>query len=209
MLSLDHLTVVAPSLGEGVDHVRACLDLDVPFGANHPEMGTHNRRLRLGDDVYLEIIAVDPNAPGPSGPRWFGLDRAEAVRSDWRDGARLRGWVARTGNIDAVLATHGGLFGGTVRIAEVAQFSLLPDGGLPMDGVLPSVIDRAGRGTPSTRMPDQGALLREFVLEHPSPTEVTALYEKLEIVRAPLVRNGPEARYVATIETPRGLKTLR
>ena len=31
MLKLDHLTVIAPSLAEGVEHVRNCLDLDVPF----------------------------------------------------------------------------------------------------------------------------------------------------------------------------------
>ena len=29
-LRLDHLTVIAPSLAEGVDHVRACLGLDNP-----------------------------------------------------------------------------------------------------------------------------------------------------------------------------------
>ena len=74
MLKLDHLTVIAPSLAEGVAHVRACLDLDVPFGQRHAYMGTHNHLLRLGDAVYLEIVALDPGAPPPGRPRWFGLD---------------------------------------------------------------------------------------------------------------------------------------
>ena len=58
-LRLDHLTVIAPTLSEGVAHVRHCLDLDVPFGTRHDYMGTHNHRLQLGNSVYLEIIALD------------------------------------------------------------------------------------------------------------------------------------------------------
>src|SRR5262249_12568508 len=116
VLSLDHITIIAPSLAEGVDHVRACLAIDVPFGTNHPDMGTHNRRLRLGETIYLEIIAVDPDAPRPSRPRWFGLDDTAAVRCRWQNGERLRAWVASTADIDAVLAAHGDLLGGKMRI---------------------------------------------------------------------------------------------
>ena len=31
-------------------------------GGRHPHMGTHNRLLSLGPDLYLEVIAVDPDA---------------------------------------------------------------------------------------------------------------------------------------------------
>lgn len=40
----------------------------------HPQFGTHNRCLGMEDGIYLEVIAVDPEAPPPSRPRWFGLD---------------------------------------------------------------------------------------------------------------------------------------
>ena len=210
MLSLDHLTVIAPSLSEGVEHVRSCLDIDVPFGTTHPNMGTHNHRLKLGDRTYMEIIAVDPTAASPSGPRWFGLDRTEAVRSDWTNGARLRAWVARTDDIDKALAGHDELFGGRLHFGPLDhdKFSLLSDGSLPMDGLLPSVIDRAGRESPVDKMEDFGAQLRDFVLEHPSPAEITTLFESLGIHGAPRVVGGPKARYFATIDTPRGIKTL-
>ncbi|HVI91731.1 MAG TPA: VOC family protein [Dongiaceae bacterium] len=46
LLKLDHLTVIAPTLTEGVSHVQNCLDLDIPFGTHHDYMGTHNHRLR-------------------------------------------------------------------------------------------------------------------------------------------------------------------
>ncbi len=59
MLKLDHLTVIAPTLAEGVLHVKSCLGLDVPFGTRHDYMGSHNHRLQLGNSVYLEIVALD------------------------------------------------------------------------------------------------------------------------------------------------------
>lgn len=211
MLYLDHLTIIAPSLAEGVEHVRACLDLDIPYGGTHPEMGTHNHVLRLGEAIYLEVIAIDPSAPPPSGPRWFGLGDLEAVRSYWANGERLRGWVARTDDIDAVLIGHGKLLGNKTRVSRggrYSHFSLLPNGGLPLGGVLPSVIDRAGRNPPSMTMSDHGARLRDLVLEHPFPAKVTALYEELGIRNPPHVQEGPRARCFATIDTAHGVKTL-
>lgn len=211
MLRFDHLTVIAPSLAEGVEHVRACLDLDLPYGGRHPEMATHNHLLRLGDDCYLEIIAVDPDAPAPAGPRWFGLGDAVAVRTHWERGERLRGWVARTDDMDAVLAAHGDLFGGWTRVSrggEESRFSLLPGGELPMGGALPSVIDRAGRPSPAPAMPDLGARLRDVVLEHPSPEGIEALYARIGIERPPRVKAGPALRYFALIGTGTGVRTL-
>jgi hypothetical protein len=208
MLSLDHLTIIAPSLSEGIDHIRACLDLDIEDGRTHPEMGTHNRRLRLGDAIYLEVIAVDPGAPAPSGPRWFGLDDLTTVRAHWMNGERLRGWVAHTDDIAAVLAAHGHLLGRRIAIGRNSHFSLLPDGALPFNGVLPSVIDRAGQGSPVLTMTERGAKLRDFVLEHPAPAVVTALYERLGIRNRPRVQEGPTMRYLATIETAGGVKQL-
>ncbi len=43
----DHLTVLAPTLPEGVARARLRLGVDMPTGGAHPfEMGTHNRLLR-------------------------------------------------------------------------------------------------------------------------------------------------------------------
>lgn len=111
MPKLDHLSVIAPSLKEGVEHVRACLGVDVPFGRKHANMSTHNHLLRLGDAVYLEIIAIDENAPPIVGPRWFDLDNHAAVRKAWDEGRRLRSWVASTGHFDRHMAEHASIYG--------------------------------------------------------------------------------------------------
>ena len=72
---LDHITVVAPSLDVGSRFVHQALGIEPGPGRTHPGMGTHNRLLALGEFVYLEVIAPDPDAPPVSRPRWFGLDQ--------------------------------------------------------------------------------------------------------------------------------------
>jgi hypothetical protein len=71
--SLDHLTVAALTLEQGVNYVQRVLGVAVPFGGAHPLMGTHNHLMQLGDGMFLEIIAPDP-AVTPKRTRWFGLD---------------------------------------------------------------------------------------------------------------------------------------
>jgi len=211
MLKLDHLTVIAPTLAEGVSHVRACLDLDVPFGQRHQYMGTYNHLLRLGGTVYLEIVALDPQADGPGRRRWFGLDDQGRVAADWADGRRLRGWVARTDAIDAIVAGREEIFGEKIPLPAVDpsfDFTIPRDGSLPLDGAAPSVIDRRGKPRSMAAIADLGARLRSFSLEHPDPGAVTALYRQLDIDHPPAVSRGRTLRYHAQIDTPAGPKQL-
>ena len=211
MLKLDHLTVIAPTLAEGVSHVRNCLDLDVPFGQRHSYMGTYNHLLQLGDTVYLEIVAFDPKADRPGRPRWFGLDDQNKVRTDWDEGRRLRGWVARTDAIDMVLAGREAIFGVKVALPMVDpsfDFAIPEDGSLPLDGAVPSIIDRRGKARSMASIADLGARLRSFTLLHPDPAAVAALYRDLDVDRPPVIVQSTPLRYRAQIETPRGPKEL-
>jgi hypothetical protein len=211
MLTLDHLTVIAPTLADGVAHVRHCLDLDVPFGQRHGYMGTHNHLLQLGGTTYLEIVALDPDGVHPGRARWFGLDDQKQVRRDWDAGRRLRGWVARTDAIDNILEGREAIFGRKVGLptdAPVFDFAIPDDGSLPWGGAVPSIIDRRGKPRSMASMADLGARLRGFSLEHPEAEAIAALLQELGTDREPIVSHGPELRYRAQIETPAGLREL-
>jgi hypothetical protein len=211
MLKLDHLTVIAPALSDGVSHVRDCLGLDVPFGSRHEYMGTHNHRLQLGNSVYLEIVAFDPEGKEPGRPRWFGLDNHATIKADWNSGRRLRGWVANTDIIGSVLARHRAIFGDEVSLPAADPsfgFTIPKDGALPLDGAVPSIIDHRGDSSYVASIPDLGARLHSFILEHPDPIGLKSLYEELAIDRPPAIIQGPVIRYRALIETASGLKEL-
>lgn len=211
MLKLDHLTVIAPTLREGVAHLRDCLGLDVPFGQRHHYMGTHNHLLQLGGSVYLEVVAIDPDGAKPPCPRWFGLDDQASVRANWESGRRLRGWVAGTDDIHAVLAGREAVFGQAVSLpwAEPAfEFSLRDDGGLPRDGAAPCLIDRRGKPRNMATIPDLGVKLVAFSLACPDPAAIAALYQSLQIDRPPAIMQGDVLRWRAQIATPAGVKEL-
>jgi hypothetical protein len=58
MLQLDHLAIIARSLAEGIEHVRACLDIDMPNRAIHAEEGAELR----DEDTEFFTFANGPSA---------------------------------------------------------------------------------------------------------------------------------------------------
>ncbi|WP_423836785.1 VOC family protein [Stutzerimonas stutzeri] len=91
---IDHITITAPSLSKGSDLVYESLGVRPQQGGEHPRMGTHNLLLRLGDSIFLEVIAINHAAARTLHARWFHLD---ALPPDAPP--RLACWVARTPSI--------------------------------------------------------------------------------------------------------------
>lgn len=211
MLKLDHLAIIAPSLEAGAEYVRETLGVEMPKGGKHPQMGTHNLLLRLGEGVFLEVIAIDPEAEPPKRQRWFGLDDTAAVQVAWDEGRRLGAWVARTSDLTGVLAKHGALLGRQVKVSRGDRewlFAVAEDGYLPYDGIAPSVMDWGARGNPASSMPDLGFRLKSFQIEHPEVSRVQKLHADLNIADPPAVVEGKRFRYMAEVDTPNGVKLL-
>ena len=209
---LDHLSIIAPTLEEGVKHVRESLDIDIPFGRKHVDMGTHNHLLSLGESAYLEVIAVDPQATAPSLPRWFGLDDSSTVRKAWDQGRRLRGWVASTRDIDRLLIKHGSLLGEKRRLfGGISEFffSVPYDGSLPMEGAAPSLIDRLGREPSIPPHAQLGCTLASVRLAHPQFEVLQNLIADLSVINAPQLAFGETFRMALVVDTPSGQKSLR
>lgn len=163
MLALDHIVVAAPSLAEGVAHVRDATGIEMPKGGEHPLMGTHNHLLRLGTDEFLEVIAVNPEAPAPSRPRWFGLDHPVQT-------PRLSHWVLRCDDMAVMRPLMPELLGPAIKVTrgDLSWHLTVPeDGSLPMAGVMPSLLEWHVSPLPPTRMQGAGVELRSLTLCHP------------------------------------------
>jgi len=161
---LDHVTIGCASLAQGIAYVHERLGVEVPAGGQHPRMGTHNRLMQVGDSVYLELIAIDPDAPPPGRPRWYALDEPwQQARIAERP--RPIAWIVRSSNIAADLTAHPEL--GTpeemTRGDLVWRISLRRDGVLPARGLLPVLIEWPS-GSPAARMPDLGVRLTRLRL---------------------------------------------
>ncbi len=182
MRELDHLVIAARTLEEGASWVERQLAVPMVAGGKHPLMGTHNRLLALGPGRFLEVIAIDPEAPPPGRPRWFELD-TPAMKARLARAPALIHWVERTDDIARELAGYGD----AVEVLEAARgryrwkIGVRADGALPGGGRLPTLIQWEGGLHPAADLPPSGCTLLAFE------------------------RTG---RLKATFSTPSGLRTI-
>jgi hypothetical protein len=196
---IDHIAVAAPTLAAGVQWVRERLGVEPRPGGRHERMGTHNHLLRLGEKLYLEVIAIDPAAPPPGRPRWFGLDRDSSLG--------LRTWVARTDDIGACAWT-----GTPERMTRGAlhwMITVSADGSMPMGGIAPTLIEwPAGARHPAQAMPDLGCSLVKLEGFHPEAEKIAAMLDRIGFQGPFSAVKSRTARLVAHIDTPGGMRLL-
>jgi hypothetical protein len=167
-IHLDHLVVAARTLEEGARWVEQRLGAAPAGGGKHTTMGTHNRVLSLGPEAYLEVIAIDPEAPAPPRPRWFSLDTPQ-MKARLAQGPALIHWVARTDDIERELARRGDA---DTEVLDLQRGDLrwrmaVPrDGLLREDGTLPTLIQWIS-ASPSALLPDAGIRMQQLLLRKP------------------------------------------
>jgi Glyoxalase-like domain len=199
---LDHLVVAAPTLERGAAWVFDRLGAACHPGGAHARMGTHNLLLRLGPGVYLEVIAIDPAAPHPGRPRWFGLD---ALAPDAEP--RLAAWVARTNDLAAAAAASPVALGPIESMARGVltwRLTVPPDGSVPLGGAAPLLIEWESGPHPADRLPDDRCALVRLEVAHPDPEQVTGMLAAIGFAGPVAVRRGDEPGLAALVSTPRG-----
>ncbi len=202
MMRLDHLAVCCATLAEGADHVEAALGLRPGPGGRHPLMGTHNLLLGLGD-VYLEVIAIDPDAPAPARPRWFDLDR-------FAGRPRLANWVAACDDLQAEIAQGPHGIGTPIELhrGDLRWRMAVPaDGRLPFDGLCPALIEWQGTAHPTAALSDHGARLTQLSFSHPDAAGLRAALGRRIVDPRLTFAEGPQ-RLAAEILTPAGPRHL-
>lgn len=204
---LDHLAIVAPTLEEGIAHVHTCLGVEPGPGGQHPLMGTHNRLVQLGGGRFLEVIAVDPEAPQPAAKRWFGLSDQDQVARDWQAGKRLKAYIVRSRALAYHAERQNPALGTVTRVTRgdlVWHFGVTGDGSMPLSGAGPNMMDWGERGSPVDNMAERGLHLRQFVVETAEPDRVGAFLADLQLADGPELRQAAETRLFAVIDTPDG-----
>jgi hypothetical protein len=204
MLILDHIAVAAETLAEGAAHVEAALGVQLSDVGHHERMGTHNRLLALGPGLYLEVIAINPDARPPAQARWFDLDAFTGP-------PRLTNWIARTDDLATALSGAPPGMGVPISFARGSflwQMGVPPDGKLPWDGAAPALIEWESAAHPAERLPDRGCRLRGLTVEHPEAEAMLTAYPALAGVDGVRVVTGPVKRLWAEIDTPTGRRFL-
>lgn len=210
---IDHLVVAAHDLSQGVEFVQRILGVRPEGGGRHLPQGTHNKVLRLGDDCYLEVLAIDPDGAKPDRPRWFELDSAR-MQQRLRETPRLLTWAVGTDQIDVLAARS---VYSEQKIAPMQrgslswQLTLTRDGHLPGDGLIPFLIQWSGDSHPAASMPESGCRLLSLHGQHPQPETIQPVISALGMESLFQVQAAPAnaaPSLAAQISTPSGIITL-
>lgn len=206
---IDHFTVGAQTLESGQTALAQTLGLQIPTGSKHDAMSTHNCVCQAGNESFLEMIAIDPEAPDPGRIRWFTLDDPN---TQGRIAVRPRAlcWVVNTSDLDAVVAAS------PIDLGEIVDFqrgdrtwrlTVPRDGSLPMGGVIPAFIEWSPGPHPSTGQQDIGLNLRAIHLQHPEPETLISMLKTLQVDHLATVSQGALGLSFE-VETPGGTVTL-
>ena len=203
---VDHLVYAAPSLDAGIKAMAERLGVTAAYGGKHTGIGTHNALLSLGRNVYLEIIAPDPDQPRPTEPLPFGLRELHEPG--------LAAWALAVTDIEsrAESARDAGYDPGPV----ITMTRALPNGGdlswrlalrrpAAGDGLVPFLIQWEPGPHPSASSPG-GCTLTDLTAEHPRPADVSRMMSALG-VDLPLAE-APRPALIATFEGPHGTVVL-
>ncbi|WP_324751623.1 VOC family protein [Roseovarius sp. Pro17] len=202
MLELDHLAIAARSLEDGCDWVRASMGAVPAPGGRHAHFGTHNCLLGLADGLYLEVIAIDPEAPPLPHARWFDLDRFEGP-------PRIGNWICRTSDLEATQAALPGI-GPQVALSRSDlrwRMAVPQNGQLPFDNCHPAVIQWDCAAHPAASLPDSGIALRRLIVTHPEAQELEARLSTRLADRRVVFETGSVALR-AEFDTPGGTRFL-
>jgi hypothetical protein len=207
LAKVDHLVYATPDLDLGVKTIESLIGVRATAGGQHPGLGTRNALIALGASTYLEIIGPDPDQPGLSQPRRFGIDDLKAPR--------LVGWVAKGTQLEQVVvnARNAGVGLGAV----IAGSRKRPDGvvlswrytdpGVVLENrLIPYFIDWGASPHPASSAP-RGATLVAFRAEHPEAGRVQATLRQLGLNVT--VEQGSRPTLIATIASPKGRVELR
>lgn len=171
MIAFDHIAVAGETLAAATDHVEAALGVPLQAGGEHAVFHTHNRLLGLEDGLYLEAIAVNPQAPTPDRPRWFDLDR-------FKGAPRLTNWICRCDDLDATLAQLPEGFGKPVDLQRGDlrwRMAVPANGVLPFDNCAPALIQWVGDAHPAPRLIQQGCGIETLTIRHPEAASLAKL----------------------------------
>lgn len=204
-IELDHLAIVATRLEDGVAYVEDALGVSLSPGGEHTLMGTHNRLLGLADGIYLEVIAINPEAPNPPHARWFDLDALAGP-------PRLGNWVARCADISATLAQAPPGAGKAAALSRGRlnwTMAISENGKLPFEGTFPGLLQWHGAAHPCEGLPASGCTLTELELQHPKANALKHLLDGcgLADTRISFVQ-APVQKLTAQVQTPHGLRVL-
>ena len=178
---IDHIVIGSADLISGTKILENKLSTKFSSGGEHKIMGTHNNLLKLQSNIYLEVIATNPNANKPSRQRWFSLDET-GIKEKIKKSPRLLCWVVEVDDIEDTAKKCGYNPGETLLLSrdELTWKVTVPSNGkLVENGVLPVLIQWPSNQHPSKKLNNSKVSINKISLFHPEPHKIRSIISNL------------------------------
>ena len=178
---IDHIVIGSADLISGTKILENKLSTQFSSGGEHKIMGTHNNLLKLQSNIYLEVIATNPNANKPSRQRWFSLDET-GIKEKIKKSPRLLCWVVEVDDIEDTAKKCGYNPGETLLLSrdELTWKVTVPSNGkLVENGVLPVLIQWPSNQHPSKKLNNSKVSINKISLFHPEPHKIRSIISNL------------------------------
>ena len=200
---IDHIVIGAGNLISGTKILETKLSTKFSPGGEHQMMGTHNNLLKLQSNIYLEVIANNPNVNNPSCPKWFSLGE-ERTKEKIQFSPRALCWVLKVDNIENTVKQCGYNPGEILQLSrgDLTWKITVPSNGMLVDnGVLPALIEWPSSQHPSKKLSNNNISINTLSLFHPEPSKVTDILSNL--IKSDLIRISagvPKIELILTTE---------
>ncbi len=200
---IDHIVYCVFDLEEGIDYFENLLGIRPSIGGCHQSKGTKNALLNLGDQCYLEILAVDESNIDFNGERWMGIDllkdpkitRWSMKSNDLCDDSNiLKQYSPDLGDIiEGSRLTENG---------ELLSWKMIAPTSFPEIELLPFMTDWSTSDMHPTDTLQEGCKLENIFLFHPNPIDIEAVLKDLDIPFK--VQESKEVKIEIEIKSPTG-----
>lgn len=195
----------APDLEAGIEKAHELFGVIASPGGSHPGLGTRNALLALGSDVYLEIIAPDPDQQlaNTFGGRLKTMQQCQLIT--WAVAASPLNVVASSVTASGINATGPIATERTTIDGELLSWELLFISGHSFGNLMPFFIDWHNTVHPAKVNPPAGEF-SNICLSSPRAKDLQSLFEKMDV--EVLVKQASTPAISVEIATAKGLVTL-
>lgn len=179
---IDHIVYCVNNLEKAINELENILGVKATIGGAHVTQGTKNALINLGNQCYLEILAIDENNTAIVTPRWMGIDLLQTTK--------ITRWALKTQNIiqdGKTLQKHnaemGQVTGGSRRMTngKTLTWQIAMPLSNPEVDIVPFLTDWSESDAHPTDTLDQSCKLLELRLNHQDPRAIQNLFDQIGI----------------------------
>ena len=202
--SIDHIVYAVPDLEVAINDLENRLGVRPTFGGYHLTQGTKNALLNLGNQCYLELLAVDQENKDVTAPRWMGIDLIEQPRiTRWalksteleRDARILNNYDRHLGKIHSGQRKRSD--------GELLRWRMTLPTASPVVDLLPFMTDWQNSEAHPTDQLAEDCTLVSILFTHPQPNHILPIFEQLGINLD--ITQGSDIRIQIKVRGPKGI----